>query len=233
MEIAHILQLYGQLLTSVDQWFGRCMAAAPDEIRCGRGCSQCCRGLFDITLLDACYLKSGFDQLEEGVKRRVVEKAAGRLEEIRSIWPEFASPYTLNHRPDEEWDQVMPDGDETPCVLLDEYGQCLVYEHRPMTCRLHGIPLIDTSGEIIDADGCSLNFSGVTATLTAELRFPFIELFRDEATLFKMFTKQLLKQSFSELDTLIPAAVLLSFDQFPMAAVGEGAALKIDHGTVF
>ncbi|WP_243373542.1 YkgJ family cysteine cluster protein [Geotalea sp. SG265] len=212
MEIANILQLYGQLLTSVDQWFARCMAAAPDDIRCGRGCSECCRGLFDITLLDACYLKSGFDRLSEEVKDMVLEKAIKRLNGVKAIWPEFNLPFILNHRPDAEWDAVMPDEDDTPCVLLDDHGQCLVYEHRPMTCRLHGIPLIDSGGEVIDEDGCSLNFTGMTAILPAELRFPFIELFQDETTLFKLFTKQLLKQSFSELDTLIPAAVLLSFD---------------------
>jgi Fe-S-cluster containining protein len=220
VEINDILLLYGQLLSSVDQWFDGCLASAPGRIECSRGCCHCCRGLFDITLLDACYLKSGFDKLDEGVKRKVREKAAERLEGIRALWPEFAPPYTINHRAEEEWQAIMPEGDETPCVLLDDQGRCLVYDHRPMTCRLHGIPLVDCSGEVMDGDVCTLNFVGVEAALLPELRFPFIDLFRDEAMLFQTFTEYLLKYRLKELDTVIPAATLLAFDETSLAGVG-------------
>lgn len=212
MQVDNILALYGQLLSSVDVWFHRCTFAAPEDIHCSNGCSHCCRGLFDITLLDACFLKSGFDKLEQGVQYKVADQARSRLEAIKAIWPEFAPPFTLNHRSDEEWEKIMPNEDDTPCVLLDENGRCLVYEHRPMTCRLHGLPLVDTGGEIMDPALCSLNFVGKESLSLPHIRFEFIRLFQNELALFKVFTGELLNRQLNELDTLIPAAILLSFD---------------------
>lgn len=235
MNIEDILVLYGQLLNSVDDWFGRCVSMAPQNIHCAKGCSSCCRGLFDITMLDACYLKHGFDFLEPQVKHMVTKKAEARLAAVRELWPDFAPPFTLNGREDSEWDGIMPDDDETPCVLLDNRGQCLLYQYRPMTCRLHGLPLIDIDGEVLDSDGCSLNPSMKDLVSLPGLRFEFLRLFQDELMLFRMLMERLLKLRLNELDTLIPAAMLLSFDEehwLKWAGPIKRQALKINHGTV-
>src|SRR5512147_1580867 len=113
-----ILDCYGSLLQEVDEWFRRASASSGLAVSCRAGCSDCCRGLFDITLLDACYLKSGFDQLPEARREAVLAKAGKRLVTLQEIWPEFSLPFVLNYRPDEEWETLMPDDDETPCVLL-------------------------------------------------------------------------------------------------------------------
>ena len=212
----HILKQYGALLATVDGWFSRSVSAAGGEIACKEGCSGCCRGLFDITLLDACFLKSGFDILDETLKKNVLRKANERLAGIKAAWPEFAPPYILNHRDDREWEQVMPEDDEAPCVLLGADGRCLVYAHRPMTCRLHGLPLVDVTGEVMDDACCSLNFVGSVGAIheLPLLRHEFIRLFEAELSLFKLFTAKLLKQEFNELDTLIPAALLIDFARF-------------------
>ena len=78
-----ILKKYGALLAEVDAWFKRCMEAFPAEIACRSGCSECCRGLFDITLLDACYLKYGFDRLDARVQRRRRLIEVDRLQDRR------------------------------------------------------------------------------------------------------------------------------------------------------
>ena len=219
------MQQYGQLLASVDAWFNRSISLATAGIACKEGCSGCCRGLFDITLLDACYLKQGFDRLDKVVQGRVLEKVSGRLAGARSVWPEFASPYILNYRPDEEWGMLMPEEDETPCVLLGEDGRCLVYDHRPMTCRLHGLPLVDLSGEVMDDQWCTMNFINVDPLQMVELRYAFVQLFETELSLFQLFTVELLTHKFNELDTLIPAALLLDFDAFDWE--GWGKTIKL------
>ena len=83
----NILDRYGSLLGEVDQWFDSCLLRHPDEIACHHGCSECCRGLFDITLLDALYLKRGFDLLPLAVQQAVQEKASARLEALAADWP--------------------------------------------------------------------------------------------------------------------------------------------------
>lgn len=204
-----ILDRYGTLLQEVDQWFGACMERHSGEIACQHGCSECCRGLFDITLLDALYLKRGFDLLPVSVQQAVQVKAAGRLDGLTTQCPDFARPWTLTHIPEEQWDEMMPEDDEAPCPLLSEQGACLVYAHRPMTCRLNGIPMIDTSGEELFDEWCSLNFADSDPVALVDIRHPFNDLFTQELLLFRELMRRMFGRAVSELDTIIPAAVFL------------------------
>jgi Fe-S-cluster containining protein len=213
-----LLHSYGILLSSVDDWFARCRASSGKDIACAQGCSACCRGLFDITLLDAFYLKQGFDLLPAGVKRPALLQAEKRLKELRSIWKDYAPPYILNYRPEEEWDALMPDDDRTPCPLLGNNGVCLVYENRPMTCRLHGIPLVDVSGEIFHDEWCTLNFPVEDPLVKKDLRWGFKECFQDELTIFQVFTEILLDRKIRELDTFIATALLVDYRSFDWKA---------------
>jgi len=209
-----LLDDYGRLLAAVDEWFARSISRVGRNIACAGGCSQCCRGLFDITLLDALYLRRGFDCLEPRLRRPVLSRAAGRLASLRSLWPDLEPPYMLNVRPEEEWDDVMPDDDETHCPLLGEYGLCLVYRFRPMTCRLHGIPLVDLSGEILHDEWCTLNFTDHNPLIRTGLRWEFRKCFEEELSIFRQVTQLLFDRELNELDTLIPLALLVDLKSF-------------------
>ena len=74
-----LLDRYGELLGEVDAWFRRCLEQHPELIACRNGCSECCRGLFDITLLDALYLRRGFDRLPESLKTELAREATRRI----------------------------------------------------------------------------------------------------------------------------------------------------------
>ena len=205
-----ILHQYQTLLGTVDAWFARAQQSAGDQVRCVRGCSACCRGLFDISLLDARLLQAGFAKLPEAVRAPVLVKAQERLAQLQAKWPGFAHPYTLNHLPDAEWTE-MPEDDETPCPLLVD-GQCLVYEHRPMVCRAHGISHIDHNGEIFDDSWCTRNFPDADPLTMNELRWHFRRTYEDEIQLFHRFTAHLFGTPRNELDTFIPTALLIDFD---------------------
>jgi Fe-S-cluster containining protein len=214
--VTDLLVRYRELLAEVDTWFSYCSLVAGDQISCKRGCSACCRGLFDITLLDACLLQDGFKRLSPSKKRSVRISARQKISEIRHHWSDFSDPWLMNSYPEEEWDLVMPEEDEAPCALLGKNGLCLVYDSRPMTCRLNGIPMVDTSGEVLFDEWCSLNFTSVDPLLIKELQFHFNDIFTQEQLLFREFTSLLLGTPFNELDTLIPAAVLIDFDHFTL-----------------
>lgn len=213
-QMKSILKKYGDLLASVDRWFAECTAGRGADIACGRGCAECCRGIFDITLLDAWYLRTGFDKLDAPLKAAVQKRAGERLVALRSAWPEFTAPYILNYRPEEEWEELMPDDDETPCPLLADNGTCLVYDYRPMTCRLHGLPLVDVSGEVLHDEWCTHNFTRNNPLDLPELRWHFIRLFTDELAIFRVFTRKALNKNFNELDTFIPTALLVDYPEF-------------------
>ena len=204
-----LLDRYGALLREVDSWFQRCLDQYPDLIACRNGCSECCRGLFDITLLDALYLKRGFDKLPDSQKTGLVRSAIGRLQQLSHLNPSFIEPWLLNDIPESDWDALMPEEDETPCLLLSEAGGCLVYESRPMTCRLNGIPLIDVSGEELFDEWCTLNFTEEDPRCFAGLRFDFIELFSQELLLFQKLVHLLTGAIRNEVDLFIPAAIVM------------------------
>lgn len=206
--IQDLLDRYRMLLAEVDQWFERCLQEHGERISCHNGCSSCCRGLFDITLLDALYLKSGFDTLPPEVQCAIREKSTTRLNQLNATYPDFASPWLLNSLPEEEWEQIMPEDDDAPCVLLSAEGACLVYDTRPMTCRLNGIPLVDSSGEEFFDDWCTMNFKDMDPVSLEELRHPFHDLFAQELLLFRELTLRLYGERINELDTVIPAAIL-------------------------
>lgn len=212
-----LLDRYGALLGEVDAWFQRCLEQHPELIECRNGCSECCRGLFDITLLDAFYLRRGFDRLSEPLKTTIVKVASGRLELLSRVNPAFVEPWLLNGIPEDDWDALMPEEDEAPCLLLSESGGCLIYEYRPMTCRLNGIPLIDVSGEELFDEWCTLNFTEEEPRDLADLRFGFTDLFARELLLFQELVHLLTGSVRNEVDLFIPAAIVMDCNRIVAA----------------
>jgi len=209
-----LLSEYLVLLSEIDAWFNGCVESlGPALINCREGCSACCRGLFDITLLDARLLQEGVSRLPSELQGQARGHARRQLAELRRRWPGFDHPYLLNRYPDEEWTE-MPEDDMTPCALLGADGRCLVYRWRPLTCRLHGLPNIDLSCESFSDDWCTLNFVGHDPLSLEELRGPFRERFEAEIELFRCYTDRLLGEPVNELDTFIPTALLIDFSKF-------------------
>lgn len=108
----------------------------------------------------------------------------------------------------------MPEDDETPCVLLGANGNCLLYDYRPMTCRLNGLPLVDISGDAFCEEWCTLNFIGKDPFHLEGLSWKFREHFQAELNLFHLFTAKLFGRPINELDTFIPTALLIDFEKF-------------------
>jgi Fe-S-cluster containining protein len=205
-----ILKQYRELLGEVDLWFATCLTSGGSGLNCRGGCSACCRGLFDITLLDAWLLKDAFAGLAAEVQAQVISRCQLRLAELGGRWPALRAPYFLNGLPEEEW-TAMPEEDQMPCPLLDAKGYCMVYPARPLTCRLHGLPNVDLSGEDFDGTVCTLHTFPPTSLPEQILRWRFREVFSHEVVLFRTFTKELTGSSWHELDTFIPLALLADY----------------------
>lgn len=201
---------YRQLLNEIDGWFTACLQAGGSTISCRGGCSACCKALFDITLLDAWLLKDAFAGLAPDVQTQVLDRCQPRLTELRGRWPQLSHPYLLNALPEEEW-LSMPEEDQTPCPLLDENGYCLVYAARPMTCRLHGLPNVDISGEDFEGTVCTLHAGNPLELPEQVIRWRFREVFSQEVGLFQNFTKELTGHPLTELDTFIPLALVADY----------------------
>ncbi len=206
---------YRGLLDGLDSWFGLFVQNFSEEITCHDGCSGCCRGIFDITILDACLLRTGFETLLSTDQQQVLaKKAQVLLGRLQSQMPHLASPWFIHRFDKKDQEALFLLESETPCIFLEETGKCVLYNYRPMTCRLHGVPMVDAIGVLHDNQVCTLNFSkGLPEQLTLP-KANFNEVFLKEQQLIQALTKHLFGISLSECDTLIPAAACVDLNTF-------------------
>lgn len=116
---ASLLERLRCVLHDMDAAYER--AAAAHGFICS-GCeNSCCRTRFHHhTLLEYLYLRDGFGELP-----------ADRQEHIRAN----AAATVAQHE-----QAAVSGADARPMCPLNAEGRCVLYGHRPMICRLHGIP---------------------------------------------------------------------------------------------
>ena len=127
------------ILTMVDQAFAEVTAQFPGEVKCGAGCDDCCRAVFDISLVEAVALAS----IMPGLAKEVREAALLRAVEALAAWEE----QVVGNKTDLEKQRIR-------CPLLGDDGLCVSYEARPVNCRTYGVPTA------IGGDGHVCGFSG-------------------------------------------------------------------------
>jgi Fe-S-cluster containining protein len=104
-------------------------------IKCEPHCSDCCHAVFGLFLIEAGYLKDHFDKLNDEEKRAALarcEQAEKSLERLQNMLRE--------HEGDPQMQAYIMSRERVPCPLLNENQECVLYLHRPITCRVYGIP---------------------------------------------------------------------------------------------
>jgi Fe-S-cluster containining protein len=133
---------------NVDEWFRAIRQRYGGQMQCGKGCSACCYGLFDISLADAADVARGFEKLPPDLQLRV---------RLRAMDLHRAIVERTFHEEDPRLDEIVDKANSPACPCLGEAGECLIYEDRPMACRLEGVPMVDVH-EGLFGDWCELNF---------------------------------------------------------------------------
>src|SRR5262245_59794433 len=137
-------------------WFNKVREKYSAQMQCGKGCTACCHGLFEISLADAAEVAKGFGELPSQVQQEVHSRASDLQARIRSIAADLPEP-TLIGEDDPRIDRIVDSFDNPPCPFLGNAGECLIYERRPLSCRLEGVPMIDVRDGLF-GDWCELNF---------------------------------------------------------------------------
>jgi Fe-S-cluster containining protein len=144
---------YRKFLARADAWYRGVREKHPDRVTCAKGCRDCCLGLFDVTLLDGDLLREGLAAADPGVRGDIERRAEAILARLRETWPGLGT--TLAGWTESEIDDLCDALGPVECPVLGPAGECRLYEHRPLTCRLSGVPVIDLSGERIYPEGCA------------------------------------------------------------------------------
>lgn len=140
------------LFAAIDQAFKTVQQAHPEAVACGKGCSDCCHAVFDVSGVEAANLLEHFQRLAPSVR----EQIRGAAQESLQAWE-----HALASRLDPAVARIR-------CPLLDEHGHCLCYEARPVNCRTYGIPtVIDGKGHVCGLSGFEPGTSYPTVNLAS------------------------------------------------------------------
>ena len=140
---------YRLLLERLDRWFAE-VRDATGVIPCRAGCSACCHGPFDITVADVELVREGVAALPPDVQLEVVARAEAQLGAMQAADPSWRPPYAVADLGEERFDALIDRFADEPCPALDPAGQCRIYRHRPLVCRLIGLGMVTPVGRLIE-----------------------------------------------------------------------------------
>jgi Fe-S-cluster containining protein len=130
---------YQTIVKQADELFERVQKEHPECVTCKAKCADCCHALFDLTLIEAIYINYQFKKIIQGKGKKSIIEKADRADRKTHIIKKRA--YDSKKAGKEETEILMEIAAErVRCPLLNDDEQCDLYEYRPITCRLYGIP---------------------------------------------------------------------------------------------
>ena len=130
-----LFQTYELLVDKAEAAFQEMQKEHGSCIKCEAHCSDCCHAVFGLFLIEAGNLKEHFDKLTDEEKKAALvrcEQAEKSLERLQNM--------LRTHEDDPQMQAYIMSRERIPCPLLKEDQECALYLHRPITCRVYGIP---------------------------------------------------------------------------------------------
>lgn len=138
-DFSEFYKRYESILAEVDQAFEKVKDAHGDEVVCETGCSDCCYALFDLSLIEAMYLNHKFNEKYQGAARSAILERADKADrEGYKIKRKIFKASQDGVKAQDILAEVAKM--RVRCPLLNKDDQCDLYESRPTTCRLYGVP---------------------------------------------------------------------------------------------
>lgn len=140
-DLAPIFRQYESLAAQADALFLKVATDNAGCVKCAPGCDDCCHALFDLSLVEAMHINQAFAAaFKYGPERsRILENASRVDRDLVRLKREMFQAEKDGAKPNEILAQAA--ALRMRCPLLDDAGMCVLYEARPITCRLYGIPL--------------------------------------------------------------------------------------------
>jgi Fe-S-cluster containining protein len=126
---------YEELPRKADILFQTIHEKYPESVRCRIRCCDCCHAVFGLFPIEAAYINYHFNRLDRKVRRDVLkrsEKAEGAMVKAKDSLKAFEDNPKM---------KVFGLGKQrVRCPLLSDKEECALYEHRPVICRIYGVP---------------------------------------------------------------------------------------------
>ncbi|MBT3704433.1 hypothetical protein HOG17_01480 [Candidatus Peregrinibacteria bacterium] len=147
-----LLEQYKLLLEKLDQACEKTMQDCKD-IPCRKGCCDCCKQMFPLSLIEAFYISEGIKSLDRKTRRelqRQAEKVLPILAKLDLKQFEISSSSLEDIAQARNSITTSLQSTNLDCPLLDA-DICKIYDHRNHDCRIHGVSFDPQTNEII---GC-------------------------------------------------------------------------------
>lgn len=185
-DLSAIFEAYEKLASYAEALFTQVRQLYLDCVTCKSGCSDCCHAIFDLSLVEAMYLNHRFiSTFTYGAKRSAIMQAAAEVdrpltklkrhyyEEVRDRSRKVLATSGSAEKSAEEvvyqaFGQIMEDAAKARvrCPLLLSDDTCALYDARPITCRLYGVPtVIDGKAHVCGKSGFNIGEAYPTVQL--------------------------------------------------------------------
>jgi Fe-S-cluster containining protein len=140
LEFPQSFKKYESLVAEIEKGINKIKETNPSEILCDKGCCDCCYAVFDLSLIEAVYLNYRFFQDTEKKDQEVIlERANTADRQAYRIKRNLNKLMTQGGHKEEEVLALLS-RERIECPLLNKKALCDLYESRPITCRVYGVP---------------------------------------------------------------------------------------------
>jgi len=198
---------YEAVAAMAEDAFQRVQKEFPECVTCKIKCADCCHALFDLTLIEAIYLNYQFNKKFKGREKEHLIEKSNRAD--RKIYMIKKKAFKDKKDGKNEVEILMElAAERARCPLLNDEDMCDLYEYRPITCRLYGLP---TSTEGISHTCGKSGFVQGKPYPTVNLDIIQKKLYQISAD----FVSQINTKHFKMAEMLVPAsmAILTEYDE--------------------
>jgi len=142
MNFNPFFEQYEALVRQADAAFEQVKNSYPELVRCKTGCSDCCHALFDLTLVEALYIKTKFDEMITGQARNDLIARANEAD--RKVYKLKRKAFKEHEAGSKSEAEILEEMalHRVRCPALNTKDMCDIYDVRPITCRIYGIPTV-------------------------------------------------------------------------------------------
>lgn len=135
MKLAPFFHNYELLVDKAELAFKNMQDKHGDCIKCELHCADCCNAVFGLFLIEALYIREHFEHINEEQKVRIIERAKKADQDLESLQDKLRT-----FEGDPRMQAYTLARERIRCPMLDDNDECVLYQRRPITCRVYGIP---------------------------------------------------------------------------------------------
>lgn len=148
----HLFSKYENIARKADLLFKAIQEKYPLSVTCHIRCCDCCHAIFGIFPIEAAYINHHFNKLERKIRRdvlRMAEKSEGEILKAKDKLKVFEDDPKM---------KVFGLGKQrVRCPFLTDKKECVLYDKRPIICRIYGVPFSLKDGKKETSYVCNIS----------------------------------------------------------------------------